>query len=295
MSPATATSPPRGFTPQDLALLPRRQRYQLCYGLFAELGLEVQQVEQRAECDDLVVVITPLLAPRLARIRVLYRSATQEDLADLAELAQADELADFLLVSTQDEPKFGDLVDSHHLSARGLIELLESSALIQWSGGIPSVARPEFASLRAYQEAMPLADTLGLRWLSTLALNKLPWALRRYGGSADDWFERMFFRVATQCLCLRGKRLGTAGRGQRLPDGLLLSVNDEKGLLYDCKAARDGYVMTADHERRLVEYGRLGYDLNGTDVQVTTIVVVSSYFPGESDLRHPFYARQASI
>jgi hypothetical protein len=61
MSPASTTSPPRGFTPEELSLLPREQRRQLCYGLIAELGLQVREVDRRAEYDDLIVDSTPLL------------------------------------------------------------------------------------------------------------------------------------------------------------------------------------------------------------------------------------------
>lgn len=293
MSPGSATSPPRGFTPEDLGRLLREQRYQLCYGLIAELGLQVRQVDSRAEYDDLVIQSTPLLAPRSSRIRVLYRPSTPDDIRDLAALAQADGLADFLLISTCVDVQEPAPTDSQYVSATDFIELLEASALVQWSGGIPKVANPEFVRLRAYQEAMPLADTMGLRWLPSLALNKLPWPLRQLGGSPDDWFERIFFRVATQSLRLRGRRLGTAGRGQRLPDGFLAPIRTPAGFLYDCKAARDGYVMTADHERRLIEYGGRNYDLDG--VAITNIVIVSSYFPGETGPEHPFYGRQRSI
>jgi hypothetical protein len=296
MSSTTATSPPRGFTPEELALLAREQRYQLCYGLLTELGLQVRHVEPRAESDDLTVEITPVLSPRSVRIRILYRPASQQDLDDLATLARADGLADYLLVSTHPDPADRPATGSHHLCAAALIELLEASALVQWTDGIPQVARTEFVSLRTYQETLPLIDTLGLRWLSVLALNKLPWQLRRYGGSADDWFERIFFRVASNGLRLMGQRLGSAGRGQRLPDGLLLSAKySSGGLLYDCKAARDGYVMTADHERRLIEYGKGRYDLDGVAVSASSIVIVSSYFPGGTGQRHPFYLRQESI
>jgi hypothetical protein len=58
---------------------------------------------------------------------------------------------------------------------------------------------------------------------------------------------------------------------------LLLPLSAQTGILYDCKAARDGYRMIADHERRLIEYGQRRYELAGTPVPVTTIVVVSSF------------------
>jgi hypothetical protein len=295
MSPGSTTSPPRGFTPEELSLLPREQRRQLCYGLIVELGLQVREVDRRAEYDDLIVDSTPLLAPRSARIRILYRPSLQDDILDLADLAQVDNLSDFLLISTYAERQKPVVADSHYVSAVNLIELLEASALVQWSGRIPQVAHSEFNRLRAYQEAMPVADTVGLRWLTSLALNKLPRGLHHLGGSSEEWFERYFFRVATQCLRLRGRRLGTTGRGQRLPDGLLAPIKTHAGFLYDCKAARDGYVMTADHERRFIEYGRRNYDLDGSAIGIGSIVIVSSHFPGERGPQHPFHARQRSI
>jgi hypothetical protein len=56
-----ATAPPRGFTPQDLERLPREQRLQLGCMLITEWGLQVLEVDRRADYDDLVVQVEPLL------------------------------------------------------------------------------------------------------------------------------------------------------------------------------------------------------------------------------------------
>lgn len=212
------------------------------------------------------------------------------------KLAQSDGLADFLLVDVHgDETKAFDLKDERYISAEKFIELLEESALVQWSDGVPNVAREEFARLREHEADILTADVVGLRWLTTLSYNKLPWALRNTAASPDDWFERIFFRVATGPLRFKGQRLGTAGRGERVVDGLLLPSNQSLGILYDCKAARDGYTMIADHERRLVEYGKGAYEMAGDSVKVGTVAVVSSFFPGQDGPRHPFYERQRAI
>lgn len=57
--------------------------------------------------------------------------------------------------------------------------------------------------------------------------------------------------------------------------------------------------MIADHERRLIEYGQRRYELAGTPVPVTTIVVVSSFvrsfFPSEDGREHPFHGRRQAV
>jgi hypothetical protein len=289
-----ATAPPRGFTPQDLERLPRKQRLQLGRMLVTEWGLQIVELDTRADYDDLVVEVEPFLCPRLARVRLAYRTPSRDDLAVLAELARNDGLADFLLIAMSEDGNDAPSGD-HYVPARALIELLEGSALVRWAGGVPEAARHEFAWLQAHQAQLLTADTVGLRWLPILALNKIPWPLRGLGGSADDWFERIFFRLMTGRLRLRGCRLGSASRGQRLPDGLLLPLSGSTGIIYDCKAARDGYTMTADHERRLIEYGQRSYELDNTPVSVSMIAVVSSLFPAEHGREHPFYARRRAV
>ncbi len=64
--------------------------------------------------------------------------------------------------------------------------------------------------------------------------------------------------------------------------------------LYDCKAARDGYVMNADHERRLIEYAGGSFDHDGEQVTIRRVVIVSSSFPSAA-ARHPFEARRSAF
>ncbi|HEV8649113.1 MAG TPA: hypothetical protein VG276_06810 [Actinomycetes bacterium] len=192
-----ATAPPRGFTPQDLERLPREQRLQLGCMLVTEWGLQVLEVDRRADYDDLVVQVEPLLRARRARVRLAYRTPCRDDLAVLAELARNDGLADFLLIAMSEEDGSNRPDGNHYIPARTFIELLEGSALVRWAGGVPEASRREFAWLQAHQARMLTADTVGLRWLPALALNKVPWPLRGLGGTADDLFERIFFRVMT--------------------------------------------------------------------------------------------------
>jgi hypothetical protein len=111
LSPSRPTAPSRGFTPPDLRRLSREERLRLAYVVVAEMGLPVTGLERRADdYDDLVVQPTPLLAPRAARVRFLYRSATSDDLQRLAKIAESDQLADYLLIDT-----YGDELEAHAL------------------------------------------------------------------------------------------------------------------------------------------------------------------------------------
>jgi hypothetical protein len=139
-----------------------------------------------------------------------------------------------------------------------------------------------------------LLDPVGIRWLPTLALNELPPEIAGLGHAPQDLLERMTFRLLTLALRFGGERLGEAQRGHRLPDAVL-RWDRGKAALLDCKAARDGYVMDADHELRFANYANaLSEQLQAAGAALHYIVVVSSEFPGNV-ARHPHVARAASL
>jgi hypothetical protein len=113
-------------------------------------------------------------------------------------------------------------------------------------------------------------------------------------GTADECIQMDFFPEATAAAGLDGRRFGSAERGQRVADGLLHLPYSTIAALYDCKAARDGYVMTADHERRLIEYAGGTFEHDGTHLTISRVVIVSSAFPG-GGAQHAFEARRAAF
>jgi hypothetical protein len=283
----------RGFSPTGWASLARNRRRQLLQVLLAEKGLELVRVDRRGDYDDLLLRTQPLLRLRGLRVRLMNIPATRDDILSLATLSAAEGMADYLLVGYENDA--ADIVsDDHYLAAEGVIELLEASALVRWAEGSPEPDRESFSDLRAQEKDLVFADTAGLRWLPSLALNKKPWELRESPESADDLFEQMFFRLMTTTFGLDGRRQGSSARGKRLPDGSLL-LPDGEHILYDCKAARDGYVMTADHERRFVEYVAAAKKDGVGPRGPMVLLVVSSSFPGPAGARHPFHQRRRRL
>jgi hypothetical protein len=289
------TAPPRGFSASDWSVLDRERRRQLAHALLIEAGAEYASIERRAQHDDLIFVASPLLGARRMRIRVAHAPRSADDLAELAARAAREGLADFLLVGTAtDDPELA--AADHYLAANEVVELLEASALVTWSNGMPLADRESLTAAQSDPVGVELADSLGLRALAPLSRNKLPWRMRMTGvtGAPDDWFERVFFRTATAACGLTGRRFGTAARAQRVADGFLRQHGSARAVLYDCKAARDGYTMTADHERRLIEYAQRPVEHGGTTLKVGRVVIVSSGFPSGA-ARHPFHERRAAL
>ena len=275
---------------------PREQRRQLVHALLVEAGATYATIDVRAAYDDLIFTAVLPLGRRRMRIRVMHRRVVAGDMVDLAQRAARQELADYQLVGCEAEDDDAVASDDHYLAPEEVIEQLEASAAVEWRAGEPLADRESFITVQASALELELADTLGLRALAPLSRNKLPWAMRVAGipGAPDDWFEKVFFRTATAGLGLLGRRFGSAQRAQRVADGLLRTSGGRDAILYDCKAARDGYTMTADHERRLIEYARQPTEHGGVSVNVKTVVIVSSTFPGEEP-RHPFHARREAF
>lgn len=102
----------------------------------------------------------------------------------------------------------------------------------------------------------------GLLWLRPLSRNRVPPALRRTGRPAHELFERCFFLTMTTTFRARGISWGTKKRGKPIPDGVLDLPRMDTPVLYDCKAAHEGYSMTyreltgfADYLRNPAEGG----------------------------------------
>ncbi|MDQ3817217.1 MAG: hypothetical protein M3362_05945 [Acidobacteriota bacterium] len=96
---------------------------------------------------------------------------------------------------------------------------------------------------------LPLQSSYAAQ-LTTLGLNKLPSGL---SGTPDDLFE-VYVHSGLQFI-LQDKviRYGQDRRGEVVPDGLVLSRNSFH-LLYDCKAAKDGYEISRNSIRQFADY-----------------------------------------
>ena len=138
-------------------------------------------------------------------------------------------------------------------------------------------------------------DPIGLRWLTTLALNRIPPELFGTGQSADRLFERIAFRVMTTVFRFGGRRLGEASRGERVPDSILTepACPSEWSAFLDCKAAGGGYTMSAADERAQVEYVAERRDLAEADGhRLTHVLILSSHFAGDFARRAEALAAQ---
>ena len=86
--------------------------------------------------------------------------------------------------------------------------------------------------------------------LATLGLNKLP---RGLTGTADDLFEKYVHSGLQFMLQDKVIRYGQERRGEAVPDGLVLGRNSFH-LLYDCKAAKNGYEISRTSIRQFADY-----------------------------------------
>lgn len=257
----------------------------------------VDRVQPRGEADDLYVALSALWRTRRGRVRVLYRAAVQADVAELAAVAEAADLADAVLIEAAPSGAPGATGERgvQFIASEELVGLLQGSAMPAWTDGMPAVDAERFQHWTDLQEMATFVDPSGLRWLPTLALNKLPAELAEHGEQPSDLFEDIAFRVFTRIFRFGGVRMGAAARGERVPDGLLHTpgCTDTSRVVLDCKAAQDGYVMSVNDERALTEYCQAL--ANDGDVPVSHVLIVSSGFPGSDGDRHPYTERARTL
>jgi len=250
------TDPPRGLTPEALEDLGREERRQLVQSLLVQEGRRVIEIDRKADFDDFLVETVPLWHTHVARVRVLYREASEMDFEDLQALASSKGNVDAVLIETSARSSSWAVSGVEHLQATDLIERLEASPVVEWEGAIPTVSKDRFALFKDVNKTPLSLDVLGLRWLPALALNKVPADLQPGGVAADALFEEAVYRVFTMVFRFSGKRLGSKAPGSRDPDALLgdpAAATASFHAMLDCKAARDGYRMSADDERRFID------------------------------------------
>jgi hypothetical protein len=267
-----------------LAVLGAEQIAKLLRLVFIEGGHGIERTQPRADHVDLHLVVSPLGRSQRARVRILARAVEPRDVDDLAEVRSAEALAEAMLVCPHsiDVPDGGERV--RVVAAEEIESLLRASALIGWEGDTPHAIADRYAELAATQRTASAHDPIGLRWLTTLALNRIPPELADTGQSADRLFERIAFRVLTTVFRFGGRRLGEAWRGERVPDSVLTQPGcpSEWAAFLDCKAAGGGYTMTAADERAQIEYVTRRRDLAEADGhRLTHTLILSSQFGGD--------------
>lgn len=249
----------------------------LCQTLAVELGLTPAGIQRYGSYVDLVFTSTVLLRQRQVLIRACTDPVSSAALASLRTAAADRGCADYLLIATKPSDDELAAKSEHVLGPAAFTALCRQSPMIAWRRRIPSVRRDAYQTARQRAEALIELDAYGLTWLPALSRNRLPWTLRHSAVPADEWFERVVFRVATTVFRINGLRLGSASRGQRVGDALLWWRG--RLVLLDCKAAYSGYRLDVDDERRLLEYARQRHPGYGDSEMIDCVVLVSSDFP----------------
>jgi hypothetical protein len=292
MGARPATTPSRGFTPGAFGVLARETRRQLCQALVVEQGLRIREVVPGGEFDDLIVDVAPLWGRRVVRVRCLYRPLVQADVSTLDATTRAQGESDAYLVeaAAASRESIAASAGVTVLRSAEAVARIEASALVTWVDNVPQIDRTLFEFARS-RLAFVRADSMGLRWLPWLARNKRPPDLP-IGGPPDALFEEMTFKLFTRCFRLGGRRLGSTVPGAEAPDALLHLPAGSQSVLLDCKAARDGYRMTAAHYRAIRDYVQTMKPLElSAGRALTHVLIVSSSFPGLAGARHPYFGR----
>jgi hypothetical protein len=119
----------------------------------------------------------------------------------------------------------------------------ESGVIIHDEQGLLCVDHAGLHELKEQDDAR-FSFVNGLLWLRPLSRNRVPPALRWTERPAHELFERCFFLTMTTTFRARGVSWGTKKRGKPIPDGVLDLPRMDTPILYDCKAANEGYAMT---------------------------------------------------
>ncbi len=250
---------------------------ELCQVITAEMGLSVKGLQRYARHMDLSLESTVLLRPHLVLLRLATHQPSAAALDALAAEAFDRGCADYFLLATKSASEQAVGASEHVLGPAEFVDLCRRSHSVGWLGQKPVPRKDTYRRARHRADALKEVDSVGLAWLPALSRNRLPWALRHSRVPADEWFERVTFRLATMVFRINGVRLGAANRGQRVGDALLWWRG--RLILLDCKAAQNGYRLEVDDERRLLEYARRSYPGYVISERVECVLLVSSGFP----------------
>lgn len=287
----------RDFGADALAQLGRDQLRKLFHGLLLAEGVTVTEVRRHGDFDDFAVSTSTLWRPHRSLVRLLHRAVEQSDLDDAASYVDAVGFDNALFVTVAEPgPGLRPPHGIHVIPPADTALRIVGSPLARWHDDGPSVAVDRL-DLVLQLERSSFSDRIGLQWLPSVALNELPPALIDSGIEPQDVLERKTFRMMTAALLFDGVRYGEAARGKRLPDSVLFWPDGSAcSAMVDCKAAANGYTMTADHLLRFVEYcDALAPDLEAEGSPLRYVIVVSSHFPGGDGARHPYHGRAEEV
>jgi hypothetical protein len=226
---------------------------QITFALLREWTSDVAVVPRGAFTDFDTRSSGVLGLPQEQRFRLFPHAATTEDLVALRDEAGANRMepiavAPFGLASGVATPLGVRMIDP------AAFERLcaESGVVIAGSDGI-AVDKAALRELKDHADAS-LSLLNGLLWLRPLSRNRRPPALHWTGTEAHELFERCFFLTMITTFHGHGESWGTKKRGKPIPDGVLSLPNVGEPILYDCKAARNGFKMEFSDLRACSDY-----------------------------------------
>jgi hypothetical protein len=230
---------------------------------------------------------------------VLVRVATANEvdsdlLSDLEAVARGNDYSDYLILC-QGAASPALAGNPHVLAGPELERWMRSSWILRHQGKGVVVDRASWELNNRLLAIDRVATQAGLLRLAVASSrNVVPRDFRGYG-TADDLFEQSTFAILTQLLLLEGRRMGSSARGQRVGDALVGTIDRDRPVLVDCKAAANGYLMGIDDERRLLEYAQADVAWRGKDVKPSRVLIVTSEFGTDSAGVRSFSQRRSKF
>ena len=261
-------------------------------------GAGIEDYRSTVDMDEFAVAVPGLWHTHRVLVRIYHRPITKADTDDARTFAAATDALECLVLPAHGAHDAELDVDPGVtvLSAAGIADRIIASSLVRWDADRPSLAT-ERLDLILRLSSTAVLDPVGIEWLPSLALNELPTQLAESGIEPQDLLERKAFRLLTATFRFGGVRYGESARGKRLPDAVLHWPDGGNiAALVDCKAASSGYLMDADHLLRFVNYWEaLSTELEEEGRNLRYLIVLSSFFQGQDDGRHPYLNRAEQI
>lgn len=266
----------------------------LVRALIIEQGYRVIEQQLRGRFAEFSVVLPSLFdASSAGLVRLYFEPIDLDDVEQLRQLAADDGLAQVICFDLND----GETDAPTPITIMRVPELLrrlKESAFVSWQEDVPRLSEPDIIVASGWNLVADALVHPALRWLPTLARNRLPPPLRGTSVPAHRIFERAAFKVLTEFFGMGGESWGETALFQTKPDGWIGWSTG--AAIYDCKASARGYRMTAQDWRAFVDYVKTEVPkLRRRGIKVTHVVVLSSGFPGPSGRRHPVRARGLTL
>jgi hypothetical protein len=239
-----------------MAELSMKDLRQITHALLLEWVSNVSVSPRGAFVDFGVTSLSALGLQHKQRFRLFAHPVTTQELGQLQREAAVIELDPIVVAPLGLEkavvvPPGVTIIDAETLDRL----CQESGVIIHDEQGRYCVDRAALRELKDQADAR-FSFVNGLLWLRPLSRNRVPPALRWTGRLAYELFERYFFLTMTTTFRASGASWGTKKRGKAIPDGMLGLPKVGTPVLYDCKAANNGYEMTYRDLTGFVDYLR---------------------------------------